>query len=232
MKNYPKGTFGYDLAFLSQLDRLVVLKSDDEKAQIIVSPGYQGKVFTSTLNGCEGQSMAWLNYTALESAEKNIHVNNYGGENRFWLGPEGGQYSLFFAKGKEQIYDNWFTPSAIDTEPWQVKMVNLNSVTLCQQAEITNAQGSQLKIALERTVELMNNDTLKQTLGVDTSGTEAIAYQTYNTITNLNDFAWDKESGTVCAWMLDMYPVSDGAETLIPYRWGDENQLGRVATSA
>ena len=27
------------------------------------------------------------------------HVNVFGGEDRFWLGPEGGQYSIFFVKG-------------------------------------------------------------------------------------------------------------------------------------
>jgi hypothetical protein len=26
------------------------------------------------------------------------HINVFGGEDRFWLGPEGGQFSIFFAK--------------------------------------------------------------------------------------------------------------------------------------
>ena len=31
-KEYEKGTFGYDLNYLSEKDSLIVLKSDDEKA--------------------------------------------------------------------------------------------------------------------------------------------------------------------------------------------------------
>ena len=42
------GTFGYDLQFLSKYDQVVLLTSEDSDAQVIVSPKYQGKVFTST----------------------------------------------------------------------------------------------------------------------------------------------------------------------------------------
>ena len=48
---YKKGSFGYDLSFLQQYDSVVVLQDGD--AQIIVSPRYQAKVFTSTADGLE-----------------------------------------------------------------------------------------------------------------------------------------------------------------------------------
>ena len=92
---YQKGTFGYDLSFLQQHDSVVVLTANDAKAQIIVSPKYQAKVFTSTADGNEGFSFGWVNYKAF-SAPKDEHMNAYGGENRFWLGPEGGKFSLYF----------------------------------------------------------------------------------------------------------------------------------------
>ena len=44
-----KGSFSYDLNFLKQHDAsVVVLSNDSGKAQVIVSPQYQAKVFTST----------------------------------------------------------------------------------------------------------------------------------------------------------------------------------------
>ncbi len=99
--NYQQGTFGYDLNFLSKYDRVVVLVSGE--AQVIVSPKYQAKVFTSTATGNEGNSFGWINYKAF-TAQKDAHMNAYGGENRFWLGPEGGKYSLFFKKrGKDDF---------------------------------------------------------------------------------------------------------------------------------
>ena len=92
---YPEGSFGYDLNFLRQYDDVTVLRSGDEKAQIIVSPKYQGKVFTSTADGYDGYSFGWVNYSAFD-APVNAHMNAYGGENRLWLGPEGGKFSLYF----------------------------------------------------------------------------------------------------------------------------------------
>jgi len=47
----PPGSFGYDLEFLKKTDQPVVLKNASGTAQVIVSPKYQGKVFTSTAKG-------------------------------------------------------------------------------------------------------------------------------------------------------------------------------------
>ena len=89
-----KGTFGYDLDFLEKQGNIIVLSGNDNKAQIIVSPEYQGKVFTSTAEGLEGKSFGWINYDLLESDTILDHMNAFGGEDRLWIGPEGGQFSI------------------------------------------------------------------------------------------------------------------------------------------
>ena len=85
-KEYEKGTFGYDLNYLSKKDSIIVLKSDDEKAQVILSAKYQAKVFTSTANGLNGNSHGFVNYRFFDSGVVDEHMNGFGGENRFWLG--------------------------------------------------------------------------------------------------------------------------------------------------
>src|SRR5690606_13428513 len=115
--NYTEGTFGYDLEFLKQHDSILVLSNQSGLGKILVSPKYQGKVFTSTAEGLEGKSFGWVNYEAFD-APLDPHMNAYGGEDRLWLGPEGGPYSLYFEGGKEMVYENWKTPAAIDTEAW------------------------------------------------------------------------------------------------------------------
>ena len=87
--SYDAGTFGYDLNFLQGKDSVLVLKNKSGKGQLIVSAKYQGKVFTSTAEGLAGKSFGWINYPAFDG-ELNQHMNAYGGENRLWLGPEGG----------------------------------------------------------------------------------------------------------------------------------------------
>ena len=232
-KTYEKGTFGYDLKYLSDKDsQLVVLKSDDGKAQLIASAKYQAKVFTSTANGEEGNSHGFINYKFFDAGVIDEHMNGFGGEDRFWLGPEGGQYSIYFAPGAEQVFDNWHTPKAIDIEEWAVKNASANSAVFTKDMELKNYQGSVLNIAVERKIALMSDADIASKLGVTLpQEVNAVAYATDNKITNKNDFEWTQKTGTVCIWMLDMFHPSDSAVTVIPYNAGDEKQLGRVVTS-
>ncbi|HEY4198775.1 MAG TPA: DUF6786 family protein, partial [Mucilaginibacter sp.] len=101
--SYKKGTYGYDLDFLKKNDSVQVLKNADGQSQIIVSAKYQGKVFTSTAGGLEGRSFGWINYKTFK-ADTDAHMNAYGSENRLWLGPEGGKFSLFFKPGTKMEF--------------------------------------------------------------------------------------------------------------------------------
>ncbi|MGC3978054.1 MAG: hypothetical protein QM751_07370 [Paludibacteraceae bacterium] len=210
--------FSSDLKFLKSHDSdLVVLSSDDEKSQVVVSAKYQGKVFTSTTNGADGESIGFVNRKAFDKAnDEHIHV--YGGENRFWLGPEGGNYSVFFKKGVEQNFDNWFTPKAIDTEAWQLTDVCRSFVSLKKEARLQNAQDIILQIDLNRRVELLSDKKIEQKLGIKIGkNIRAVAYSTSNNIINKNNFEWTSDTGTVCLWMLDMFPPAADALTIVPY---------------
>jgi hypothetical protein len=62
-----------------------------------------------------GNSYGWINYGLIKSGEHQPHMNAFGGEERFWLSPEGGQFSIYFKKGKSFDFENWQTPAIIDT---------------------------------------------------------------------------------------------------------------------
>lgn len=232
-KEYEKGTFGYDLNYLSEKDEgLIVLKSEDEKAQIILSAKYQGKVFTSTANGPEANSHGFVNYNFFDAGIVDEHMNGFGGEDRFWLGPEGGKYSIFFEPGKEQVYDNWHTPKAIDIEEWEVSRVTPKEAVFVKEMEQKNYLGSLLNIAIERKVALLSPSEITSKLQVEIpERVNGVAYETTNKIVNGNDFEWTPETGTVCIWMLDMFNPSEAAVTVIPYNTGDGKELGKVVTS-
>lgn len=232
MDDYSKGTYGYDLNYLSKRDSLIILKSADNQSQVVVSPKYQAKVFTSTANGLDGQSLGWVNYKAFDATVLDEHMNAYGGEDRLWLGPEGGKYSIFFEPGAEQTFENWHTPKGIDTEPWSVVSSSANEVTMQKDLDLKNYLGTDLKIGIDRKIELMNKSEIEKNLGITLNDSiKSVAYSTENSLLNRNDFAWTPETGTVCIWMLDMYPTSDDSYTIIPFVEGDETELGRVVTS-
>jgi len=233
MENYEKGTFGYDLNYLLKHDDgLVVLKGDAGNSQIIVSAKYQAKVFTSTAEGLSGNSTGFVNYKVFDAGVIDEHMNGYGGENRFWFGPEGGKFSVFFAPGVEQVFDNWHTHKSVDIEPWEVTSANNMSISFKKEMELSNYVGSNLKVRVNRSVSLIERSDVKSALGIEIApNVSCVAYKTDNTILNLNDFAWTKETGTICIWMLDMFNPAPQAVTIIPYIEGDEAELGKIVTS-
>ena len=162
-----KGSFSYDLNFLKQHDdSIVVLSNDGGKAQVIVSPKYQAKVFTSTAEGDSGKSFGWVNYKAF-SGTPDAHMNAYGGENRFWLGPEGGKFSLFFKPDSSMVFANWKTPAPFDSEPWKVVDKNGQSVTLQKNMELINYKGTNLDIGVKRSIQILSNSEISQKTGFD-----------------------------------------------------------------
>lgn len=231
-KSFPEGTFGYDLNFLKKQDsNLVVLKSDDENAQVIVSPKYQAKVFTSTAEGLSGRSFGWVHYPSF-SGPIDEHMNAYGGENRFWLGPEGGKYSLFFKPGTEMVFENWHTPAAFDTEHWKVvSKSDSSSVTMHKEMKLQNYRGAELFITVNRRVSLLNEDEIQEQLQIPVSDSvSAVGYETNNTITNTGEFAWTEETGMPAIWILDMFTPAPQTVIAIPFH-PIENKNEKIATT-
>ncbi|MBT8185167.1 MAG: hypothetical protein KJN76_10015, partial [Eudoraea sp.] len=114
-----KGTFAYDLDFLNRYYNDLVVLGDGESS-IIIAPALQARVMTSTANGPEGQSFGWINYDLIASGERLEHFNPLGGEERFWLGPEGGQFSIYFKPGTAFEFNNWYVPKELDTESFDL----------------------------------------------------------------------------------------------------------------
>src|SRR5690242_16082352 len=101
--------FGEDLKFLSEHVQTIVLTDADGHAQVAVVPAYQGRVMTSTTGGAAGPSFGFINRELIASGKFLPHMNAFGGEDRFWLGPEGGQFALFFKKGDPFDLEHWQT---------------------------------------------------------------------------------------------------------------------------
>lgn len=227
-KTGQKGTFSYDLAFLKKHDDVTVLSSADRMAQVIVSAKYQGKVFTSTVDGGAGKSLGWVNHAAFDGPP-NEHMNAYGGENRLWLGPEGAQFSLFFKPGATMDLSAWHTPAAFDTEPWQKVSQTERAVVLSKDMSLINYAGTRLRLKIDRHIRLLNRAEVATRLGSAVGkDVKSVAFSTENTLTNTGDHAWNQQTGAPCLWLLDMFVPSPGVTVIIPY---DETASGRVATT-
>jgi len=225
-----KGTFAYDLKFLkAKDDSIVVLKSDAGTSQLIVSPKYQAKVFTSTANGNNGHSFGWVNYKEFDLKTPDPHMNGFGGEDRLWMGPEGSKFALFFKPGMAMTVDKWHTPAAIDHEPWKLDSAGSKSASLSKTTTLQNYAGTELNIKLNRNIHILENADIQQMLGIALDTTvKAVAFSTVNSITNTGTTAWDKTTGAPCLWNLDMFTPSPSVVIVVPY---EQNTTGKIATT-
>jgi hypothetical protein len=225
---YAKGTFGYDLDFLKKKDSVIVLNSKDGKGEIIISPKYQAKVFTSTADGASGKSFGWINYKTFDQAKLDEHMNAYGGEDRLWLGPEGGKFSLFFKPGTKMEFANWHTPAAVDNEVWKLVSNTDKKASLSKTATLLNYAGTTLNLQIDRDIEMLEAVDVKNNLGIDLdTKVKSVAFHTTTTLTNTGTKAWDKQTGAPCIWNLDMFSPSPKTITVVPYNDG----AGKVATT-
>jgi hypothetical protein len=230
-RSFAPGSFGYDLDFLSAHDSVVLLKSDDSNAQVIVSPKYQAKVFTSTAEGNNGLSFGWVNYKAFGDS-LDAHMNAYGGENRLWLGPEGGRFSLFFKPGAKMEIANWKTPAPIDTESWQVVNKTSKEVTLEKEMQLVNYQGSALSLKIERTIHIFNEQEIDRKLGMSIdSSVKMVGYQTENILVNKGNLEWTDQTGMPCIWMLDMFKPSPSTVIVVPFSNPEGKSFDHIATT-
>src|SRR6185503_2704940 len=138
---FVKGTFGYDQDFLKQYHKDLIVLGDDN-SKLIIAPAYQGRVMTSTADGDKGVSFGWINHDLIASQKPSEHMNAVGGEERFWLGPEGGQFSIYFKKGADFKFDNWYVPKEIDTEPFELVSSTKNEAVFKKQIHLENYSGN------------------------------------------------------------------------------------------
>ncbi len=216
-KNYEKGTYGYDLQFLQKHKKPLELKRGD--ARLLISPEYQGRVMTSTAKGDTGKSYGWINHDLIASGELKQHINAVGGEERFWLGPEGGQFSIFFKPGAKFDFENWQTPACIDTDTFDVVNANDTVAEFTRKVKISNYSNFTFDFNVNRKISLLSNEQIKSELSlVVPKGVKSVGFQTENSLTNTGIEAWKKESGLLSIWLLGMFIPSDEVTLVIPYK--------------
>jgi hypothetical protein len=209
-------SFGDDLAFLrAHVPDLVVLARGD--ARVAVAPAYQGRVMTSSARGERGASCGWIHRALVASGERQRHMNAVGGEDRFWLGPEGGQFGLYFAPGAPFDLEHWQVPEIIDWGGWDVVERSDSRVSFRRDATIVNASGTSFSVRIDRRVELVELAALAELVEHRTD-VDAVGYASVNAITNAGTTAWTEASGLLSIWILSMYPPSPRAMVVIPFR--------------
>ena len=222
MKTFDKGTYGYDLKLLTDNTNPVELKC--ENARILISPEYQGRVMTSSAEGENGLSLGWINHDLIASGEVMKQINPVGGEERFWLGPEGGQYSIFFKNGDSFDFDNWQTPACIDTEKYKLVSSSETEAEFATFIQIKNYNNFQFEFNVNRKISLLNNKSIQTEVVIFyQEGVKSVGYKTANQLKNIGLSDWKKESGLLSIWLLGMFNPSAEVTIIVPYKTDTES---------
>lgn len=224
-----EGGFSDDVAFLQAHTDVVILKDRSGEGQVVVLPKMQGRVMTSSATGPEGLSFGWISRELIASGEFVKHMNPFGGEDRFWLGPEGGQFSIFFAKDAPFDLEHWFTPAAIDTEPWTLLGKTGHSATLEKNMQLTNYSGTVFDLRVSREIRVLDRNVALGLLGTTASAqVHMVAFESNNKVINTGTTPWTKDTGLLSIWILGMFNPSPETTVVIPYNAGAESELGPV----
>jgi uncharacterized protein DUF6786 len=219
--NNQKGSYAYDASFLQKnTNKVLELRNASGNGKVLLSADYQGRVMTSTARGDTGTSYGWLNYDLIASGQKKQQFNPVGGEERFWLGPEGGQFSIYF-KGKDSFtFNNWQVPAIIDTVTYDVVDADATSATFTKKATLVNYSGTAFNLEIRRKITLLGPAEMAAQLEttVDPS-VSSVAYVTDNAIKNTGDKAWTKDKGLLSIWLLAMLTPSETTKVIIPFTW-------------
>ena len=222
-------TFGEDVAFLKGRVDTIVLSDAKGEAKIAVVPAYQGRVMTSTAAGNAGRSHGWVNRELIASGKPAERIHAFGGEDRFWIGPEGGQFSIFFAPGSGYDFDDWYTPAPIDTEPFELVESTSDRAVLKRRFTLTNKSSTRFEVEIAREIRLREAAQVLAAMRTELpEGVRGVAFESVNTITNVGRTAWKKETGLLSIWILGMFEASPATTVVVPFQTGPTSARGRI----
>ncbi len=215
----------------------VVELTGENGERVAICPEYQGRVMTSTTGDVAGRSLGWVNRSFIEKGAKDPHFNNFGGEDRFWLGPEGGQYSLWFAPGADQSLANWLTPPALNDGAFKIASGQDDPYyRLTRPMQFQNAAKTQFNLEVVREIHLQKAHHLGQLFGEEAQSALAagklkmVGFQTINTVTNRGP-AMTREKGLISIWSLGQFPPGARTYIILPFKAGQESELGPIVNS-
>jgi hypothetical protein len=223
--------------FLAKHTGLIEL-NDEAGARVAVAPEWQGRVMTSTCGGPEGPSFGFVNRDYIAAGKTDPHFNNYGAEDRLWLSPEGGQFSLFFKPGASQSAGgNWYTPPAFNQGAWEVVTKPTDTaIRMTAHMKLQNASGTRFELDATREVRLLSAKDFRQLFGgraadiLREPGVSMVGFETANTITDRGT-TFDRQTGLISIWILGQMNAGPQTVVIVPYRGGPEADRGPVVKS-
>jgi hypothetical protein len=212
----PSDSFAATCAFLDKHTKTVVLTDGTGQGRVVVAPEYFGRIMASTYGGETGPTLGWIN-NAVVAGKKDPKFANYGGAERMWISPEGGQFSTFFKPGAPFDFANWFVPAAFNDTALSIVETGPGRLGMSKGVQVANYLGTKLILRVDRMVSLVGAPSLKALVGCDLpAGVDFVGYRSDNSIWNMGSATMTLDSGLVSIWILSMFTPSKNTVVIAP----------------
>lgn len=214
-------TYGDERAFLEKYTDVLELRHD--KTRILVCPLLQGRIMTSSARGDAGASFGWINHDLIASGDARPPAFPVGGEDRLWIGPQAGKFSMFHAPGTPLDVEHYRTPAPLDTESWDVTESTERILTMSKKMTLQNHAGTEFDIEMDRRARLLVDDEM---LPDEIAGLiDVVGFESVTTIRNAGANAWTEESGLPSLWSIGMFHATSTSKAGILLKPGHHDAL-------
>ena len=128
-------------------------------------------------------------------------------------------------------FEVWRVPSVLDTEPFDLVAQDSDSVSFSRQAKLTNHSQYEFEIQFDRKVVLLDQAAAEAAIGHSLEGLSWVSHESQNSLTNIGTEPWSRQTGLLGIWMLCMNKPSPKATAIIPFKNGDESELGPIVNA-
>jgi len=192
----------------------IILEAQGSPAGVLISPGLVGRVMCSAFDRNAGPANAWVNKSAVQKGKVDPVFNNFGGEERFWLAPEGGPFGLQFGK-KESKFENYCVQPGMSSLEYRASALDKKSVLMEADMTLENYSGTRFNLHVERRISLLESCPYAQ---ASAGAIELAAFESCNTVQNIGPKSWTREGGTIAMWCLGQFLEHPHLSVIVPVR--------------
>jgi hypothetical protein len=200
-------------------DDAIVLEGEGG-AKVLVSPRLQARIMTTTVGSAK--SVGWVCYPEIAEGETHAGFNNFGGQDRFWIGPEAGDFGIYFEPGAEFDRKVWKVPADFDKGAYRLVEKGPSKVLFERDMAVTNYKGVKFQVKVRREVGLIPSADAAKALGTPIpAGVAYAGSYSDNGMTNTGAEKWKRETGLLNIWILGQFEPGPGTVIIAPFKPGE-----------
>ena len=202
-------------ALLKQAGRdACVLAGRDAQCKVLVCPELAGRVLGTTSGGENGAFGGFIDAQAFQEGMKDIW-DNWGGEERYWVAPEGGQFGLMF-KDQCECFAHYDVQEGINRTPYQVLEVSpqAKSLTMRCRMHLKNKLGTRFHLEVTRRITVLDDCPYSNGCG---DAVRFVGFQSESSLLNIGERPFARETGTLAHWHLGQFLVGDHLIGIVPF---------------